>query len=291
MQHFNVPAASFDRGRLRRRPDVRRLVDPRLPGDPRVGHEADPGPGDRVRRPVPGGQDARHQLLHRRPVHRRAVQPRPAQHRRQGRGVPEGDRHRRHRVLRRPRPSSTSSTTCGSRPSRTPATTTSTPIEGAWNTGASRGGRQPRLQAALQGRLLPGRRRPTTSPTCATRWSTELAASASRSSARTTRWAPPARPRSTTGSTRCCTPADTLMLFKYIIKNVAWTHGKTATFMPKPLFGDNGSGMHCHQSLWKDGEPLFYDESATAGCPTWPAGTSAACSSTRRRCWRSPTRR
>jgi len=51
--------------------------------------------------------------------------------------------------------------------------------------------------------------------------------------------------------------ADDLMWFKYIIKNVAWRHGKTATFMPKPLFGDNGSGMHTHQSLWKAGRPLF----------------------------------
>ena len=59
--------------------------------------------------------------------------------------------------------------------------------------------------------------------------------------------------------------ADELMLFKYIIKNVAWAHGKTATFMPKPLFGDNGSGMHCHQSLWKNGEPLFYDERGYGG--------------------------
>ncbi|HEX7189619.1 MAG TPA: type I glutamate--ammonia ligase [Actinomycetes bacterium] len=58
---------------------------------------------------------------------------------------------------------------------------------------------------------------------------------------------------------------DKLMLFKYIIKNVAWAAGKTATFMPKPLFGDNGSGMHCHQSLWKDGNPLFYDELGYAG--------------------------
>jgi glutamine synthetase len=51
--------------------------------------------------------------------------------------------------------------------------------------------------------------------------------------------------------------ADHMMLYKYVIKNVARKHGKTATFMPKPLFGDNGSGMHTHQSLWKKGKPLF----------------------------------
>ncbi|MFE2296019.1 type I glutamate--ammonia ligase [Streptomyces sp. NPDC059452] len=59
--------------------------------------------------------------------------------------------------------------------------------------------------------------------------------------------------------------ADDLMLFKYIVKNVAWRNGKTATFMPKPIFGDNGSGMHVHQSLWQGGSPLFYDEAGYAG--------------------------
>jgi glutamine synthetase len=58
---------------------------------------------------------------------------------------------------------------------------------------------------------------------------------------------------------------DQMQMFKYIIKNTAWEHGKTATFMPKPLFGDNGSGMHTHQSLWLGGEPLFYDETGYAG--------------------------
>lgn len=51
--------------------------------------------------------------------------------------------------------------------------------------------------------------------------------------------------------------ADNMMLYKYIVRNVANRAGKTVTFMPKPLFNDNGSGMHTHQSLWKDGRPLF----------------------------------
>lgn len=51
--------------------------------------------------------------------------------------------------------------------------------------------------------------------------------------------------------------ADGLMTYKYVIRNVAKKHGKTVTFMPKPIFGDNGSGMHTHQSIWKDGKPLF----------------------------------
>ena len=51
--------------------------------------------------------------------------------------------------------------------------------------------------------------------------------------------------------------ADNVMLFKYIVRNTAYYYGKAATFMPKPMFGDNGSGMHCHQSLWKEGQPLF----------------------------------
>ncbi len=59
--------------------------------------------------------------------------------------------------------------------------------------------------------------------------------------------------------------ADKLMTFKYVLKSTAWAAGKSLTFMPKPVFEDNGSGMHTHQSLWKGGEPLFYDEGGYAG--------------------------
>ena len=59
--------------------------------------------------------------------------------------------------------------------------------------------------------------------------------------------------------------ADQVMTYKYVVKNVARAHGKSVTFMPKPIFGDNGSGMHRHQSLWKEGTPLMADKSGYAG--------------------------
>ncbi|HLI56028.1 MAG TPA: type I glutamate--ammonia ligase, partial [Actinomycetota bacterium] len=59
--------------------------------------------------------------------------------------------------------------------------------------------------------------------------------------------------------------ADKVMNYKYVVKSTAWKHGKTATFMPKPVFADNGSGMHVHSSLWKNGEPLFFDAAGYGG--------------------------
>lgn len=59
--------------------------------------------------------------------------------------------------------------------------------------------------------------------------------------------------------------ADKLQKYKYVVRNVAASHGMAATFMPKPVFGDNGSGMHVHWSIWKNGETLMYDEAGYAG--------------------------
>ena len=58
--------------------------------------------------------------------------------------------------------------------------------------------------------------------------------------------------------------ADNVMIYKYVVRNIAKKYGKTATFMPKPVFADNGSGMHVHQSLWKAGQPLFWGEGTYA---------------------------
>ena len=68
--------------------------------------------------------------------------------------------------------------------------------------------------------------------------------------------------------------ADWLTWYKYICKNVALRHGKTVTFMPKPIFGDNGSGMHTHQSIWKGGQPLFAGDRLRGNVGDWRCTTS-----------------
>ena len=131
--------------------------------------------------------------------------------------------------------------------------------------GRGRRQRQPRLQGPSQGRLLPRRARTTTTSTCATRCAPTCRTPASSLERGHHEVGTAGQAEINYKFNTLLHAADDLQLFKYIIKNTAWQAGKTVTFMPKPLFGDNGSGMHCHQSLWKDGEPLFHDESGYAG--------------------------
>ena len=123
----------------------------------------------------------------------------------------------------------------------------------------ARGESEPRLQAAPQGGLLPGAAlRPVPGYPLGDHPGPEGRGRA-RSRSTTTKWARPVRPRSTCASARSIKMADNLLYYKYIIRMICKKHGMTATFMPKPLFGDNGSGMHVHQSLWKGDTNVFYD--------------------------------
>ena len=209
MQHFTFPAENFGAGGVHRRPDVRRLVDPRLPGHPRVGHAPAAGPDHGADRPVPPAQDAQHRLLHPRPAHRRGLHPRPAQHRHEGRGVPQGHRHRATRRTSAPRPSSTSST----RPLRhQPALELLLHRLGRGRVEhRPRGGRAATSATSRATRAATSRSPPTDHFTDLrsemVRMLHRVPASTSRCS--TTRSAPPARRRSTSASTRCSRPPTT----------------------------------------------------------------------------------
>ena len=134
---------------------------------------------------------------------------------------------------------------------------------------------EPRLQDSAQGRLFPGRRRPTLSRTSAPRCASSWRKWACRSSGSIMKWPPPVRPRSISASHPLKIMGDSMMFYKYIVKNVAKQHGKTVTFMPKPLFGDNGSGMHTHSRC---GRRASRSSPATImrASAKWPSITSAA---------------
>ena len=217
-------------------------------------------------RPVPRAADDVDDLQRLRPDHARAVLTRPALRGAEGRGLPARDRHRRHllhgaggRVLRlRPR---------GLRPAGQPrASTRSTPQQGFWNRGAGLGegrmngdGGNLGLHAAPAGGLL--RRRPVRHPLGPARAHGRRARGHGRSPCEFHHHEVSAGGQAEIDLRfdKLLRMGDKLQTYKYVIKNVAYQAGKSATFMPKPLFEENGSGMHVHQSLFTGDENVMYD--------------------------------
>ena len=272
---------------VRRRARVRRLLDPRLAGDLRERHAADARRLERHPRPGDRGADALAHLRDRRPAHARAVRRRI---RAASRSAPRRTCARAGSPTRptsAPSASSSSSTRCRTSSARTARTTSSTRPRGT-GTRASRGSATP----CARRRATSRRRRTTRCSDLRTQMVLTLERLGIPCEFHHHEVASGGQCEIDLRFQTLTRMADQVMIYKYVVKNVAHAAGKTVTFMPKPIFGDNGSGMHTHQSLWMEGTPLMADKSGLRGPVAAGARrTSPACSRTRRRCSRSARRR
>ena len=256
-QHFSVPIGQLDEGQLRGRIRIRRLQHPRLAADQRQRHAGDSGSGHGQDGSLHPGSHAVHDLRHRRPDHAYGLLPRSAQHRQEGRGLSQKS------------PASATRLTMGPEAEffifddiRYESDQQRRFLSHRLGRGhlehRPRRGAEPRLQAAATRKAI-SRCRPWTVPRICAR---EMVLDPARSSASTIE--AQHHEVATAGQGEIdmkfrplVQMADQLMWFKYVLKNVAYRNNHTVTFMPKPLFGDNGSGMHTHVSIWKGGKPLF----------------------------------
>ena len=259
-QHFTIPVVRADERHLGRGHRLRRLQHPRLPADPGIGHAPVPGHQHRRRRPrVRGTRRCRIICDIYDPVTKEPYSRDPRYIAQQGRGVPQEHRHRRHvllgprgRVLHLRR-----------HPLRVQTSTAALLLHrlrrGHLEHRPRRGRHEPRLPAALQGRLLPGPAHRHACRTCAREMVLKMIDAGIGVECQHHEVATAGQAEIDMRFDTLVKMADSVMMYKYIVKNVARQHGKVATFMPKPLFGDNGSGMHVHQSLWKGGDTLMYE--------------------------------
>ena len=292
MQHFTVPRRVVRRGRLHRRPHVRRLVDPRVPGDPRVGHAAAARPDDRRARPVPHAQDAEPDVLRARPADRRALHQGSAQHRPQGaRTTCAAPASATPRTSARRR-SSTSSTRPASRPRANEGYYYIDSVEGAWNSGLDEDGGNLAYKPRYKGGYFP---------------------------------VPPMDHFADLRAEMVDQPASTAGIQVEMQHHEVGTAGpgrdQHAVRLPA-AGGRQADAVQVRHQVHRPGGGQDRDvhaqaavrrqrqrhalppvasgrtarrcsttRSATPACPTSAGTTSAACSSTRPRCWRSPTRR
>ena len=141
-------------------------------------------------------------------------------------------------------------------------------VEGVWNSGASASSTARRTSGTSRGtrRATSRSRRWTSTRTCARRWCSTLEQVGIPIEVQHHEVGTAGQAEIDMRFDTLPSMADKLMLYKYVVKNVALAGAaRSVTFMPKPIFQDNGSGMHVHQSLWKGGEPLFFDEKGYAG--------------------------